>query len=144
MKLVFIFKLGLRNISKRITSFIFLNFDTPSQHALAHIVLLNILPFIKPNLSAQQNHLALTLSLQFFSLVLFCLYFFFCAFLSSIIFKFSAFFTVLITLCYYFISLQHTLYHTFCFIYYFHYPMLIIGIFYCLKITIRYYFILLF
>ena len=33
------FKLGLRNISKRITSLIFLNIYTPPQHALTHIIL---------------------------------------------------------------------------------------------------------
>ena len=38
-KLVVILKLGLRSISKRITSLIFLNICTPSQHALAHIIL---------------------------------------------------------------------------------------------------------
>ena len=38
-KLVVILKLGLRNISKRITSLIFLNICTPPQHALTHIIL---------------------------------------------------------------------------------------------------------
>ena len=38
-KLVIILKLGLRNISKRITSPIFLNIYTPPQHALTHIIL---------------------------------------------------------------------------------------------------------
>ena len=79
-KLVVILKLGLRNIPKRITSLIFLNiytarcfdpynslcfkiidkanskFDLKIKEAL-HI------NWRKPNLNAQQNHLALTLSL---------------------------------------------------------------------------------
>ena len=38
-KLVVILKLGLRNISKRITSCIFLNIYTPPQHALIRIIL---------------------------------------------------------------------------------------------------------
>ena len=46
VKLVVILKLGLRNISKRLTSLIFLNIHTPPQHE---------------HLNAQQNHLALTL-----------------------------------------------------------------------------------
>ena len=80
-KLVVILKLGLRNISKRITSLIFLNIFTPPQHALTHIILcfkiigkanskfdLKIkaalhINWRKPNLNAQQSHLALTLSL---------------------------------------------------------------------------------
>ena len=39
VKLVVILKLGLRSISKRITSLIFLNIYTPPQHALTHIIL---------------------------------------------------------------------------------------------------------
>ena len=81
-KLLVILKLGLRSISKRITSLIFLNIYTPPQHALTHIILfvfkiidkanskldLKIkealhINWRKPNLNAQQNHLALTLSL---------------------------------------------------------------------------------
>ena len=81
-KLVVILKPGLRNISKRITSLIFLNiYTTPPKHALTHIILcfkiidkanskfdLKIkealhINWRKPNLNAQQNHLALTLSL---------------------------------------------------------------------------------
>ena len=38
-KLVVILKLGLRNISKRKPSLIFLNIYTPLQHALTHIIL---------------------------------------------------------------------------------------------------------
>ena len=38
-KLVVILKLGLRSISKRILSLIFLNIYTPLQHALTHIIL---------------------------------------------------------------------------------------------------------
>ena len=38
-KLVVILKLGLRNISKRITSLILLNICTPSEHALTRIIL---------------------------------------------------------------------------------------------------------
>ena len=79
-KLVVILKLGLRSISKRITSLIFLNIYTLPQHALTHIILFKIIDKVnskfdlkikealhinwrKPNLNAQQNHLALTLSL---------------------------------------------------------------------------------
>ena len=50
VELVIILKLGLRSISKRIT------FDLKIKEAL-HI------NWRKPNLNAQQNHLALTLSL---------------------------------------------------------------------------------
>ena len=39
VKLVVILKLGLKSISKRITSLIFLNIYTPPQHALTHIIL---------------------------------------------------------------------------------------------------------
>ena len=80
----------------------------------------------KPNLNAQQNHLAFTLSLWLLSPLFFSVFVFFMRF--SFIFYFHYLwhkllesFTVLITLRYYFISLQHTLYHTFSFIYYFHY-----------------------
>ena len=38
-KLVVLLKLGLRSISKRITSFIILNIYTPLQHGLTHIIL---------------------------------------------------------------------------------------------------------
>ena len=80
-KLVVILKLGLRSISKRIISIIFLNIYTPLQHALIHIILcfeiidkvnskfdLKIkealyINWRKPNLNAQQNNLALALSL---------------------------------------------------------------------------------
>ena len=80
-KFVVILKLGLRSISKRITSHILLNIYTPPQHVLTHIILcfkiidkanskfdLKIketlhINWRKPNLNAQQNHLALTLSL---------------------------------------------------------------------------------
>ena len=79
VKLVFILKLGLRSISKRIISLIFLNIYTPRQHALTH----NSLCFIcfkiidkanskfdlkikealyinwrKPKLNAQQNYVS--------------------------------------------------------------------------------------
>ena len=37
-KLVVILKLGLRNISSRITSLLFLNIYTPPQHALTHVI----------------------------------------------------------------------------------------------------------
>ena len=81
VKLVVILKLGLKSISKRIKSLIFLNVYTILQHALTHIILcfkiidkanskfdLKIkealhINWRKPNLNAQQNHLALTLSL---------------------------------------------------------------------------------
>ena len=80
-KLVIILKLGLRSISKRITNLIFLNIYTPPQHALNHIIIcfkiidkasskfdLKIKEALhtnwrKPNSNAQQNHLAITLSL---------------------------------------------------------------------------------
>ena len=39
-KLVVILKLGLRNISKWMTSLMFLNFYTPPQHALTRVILL--------------------------------------------------------------------------------------------------------
>ena len=39
VKLAAILKLGLRNISKGITSLIFLNIYTPPQHVLTHIIL---------------------------------------------------------------------------------------------------------
>ena len=111
-----ILKLGLRSISKRITSLIFLNIYTPLQHVLAHNSLffkiidkanskfdLKIkealhINWRKPNLSAQQNHVALTLLSHLLSpLVLFCLYFIFflfscfcfCVSLSSITFIIS-------------------------------------------------------
>ena len=38
-KIVVILKLGLMNISNRITSLIFSNIHTPLQHALTHIIL---------------------------------------------------------------------------------------------------------
>ena len=78
---VVVLKLRLRNISKRIISIIFLNIYTPLQHALIHIILcfeiidkvnskfdLKIkealyINWRKPNLNAQQNNLALALSL---------------------------------------------------------------------------------
>ena len=75
-KLVVILKLGLRSISKNITNLIFLNIYIPPQHALTHKIIdkanskfdLKIKEALhvnwrKPNLNAQQNHLALTLSL---------------------------------------------------------------------------------
>ena len=76
-KLVVILKLELRSISKKITNLIFLNIYIPPQHALTHKIIdkanskfdLIIKEALhvnsrKPNLNAQQNHLALTLSLQ--------------------------------------------------------------------------------
>ena len=70
------------SISKRITSLIFLNIYIPPQHGLAHIILFALkkidkakskfdlkikkslhINWRKPNLNAQQNHLALTLLL---------------------------------------------------------------------------------
>ena len=39
-KLVAILKVGLRRISKKITSLIFLNMNTPLQHVLTHIILI--------------------------------------------------------------------------------------------------------
>ena len=84
-KLVVILKLELRDISKIVTSLIFLNNYTPHQHALTGMVLFLLkykindkdnskfdlkikealhINWTKPNLNAQQNHLALILSLQ--------------------------------------------------------------------------------
>ena len=110
VKVAVILKLGLRNMSKRITSLIFLDIYTPLQQALTHrILLVKIIDkanskfdvkikealhinWRKPNLNAQQNHLALTLSLYLLSppppLVLYCLCFF-CVSLSSVIFIIS-------------------------------------------------------
>ena len=80
-KPVIILKLGLRSISKSITSLIFLNIYTLPKRALTHIIIcfkiidkansnfdLKIKDALhinlrKPNLNGQQNHLALTLSL---------------------------------------------------------------------------------
>ena len=39
VKVVIILKLGLRSMSKGVTSLIFLNIYTPLQHALTHIIL---------------------------------------------------------------------------------------------------------
>ena len=69
VKPVVILKLGLRSISKRTTSVIFLNIYTLPKRALTHSKFdLKIkealrINWRKPNLNAQQNHLALTLSL---------------------------------------------------------------------------------
>ena len=76
-KLVAILKLVLRSISKRITSLIFLNINTPPQCALTLFKIIDKANFKfnvkikeslhincrKPNLNPQQNHVALTLSL---------------------------------------------------------------------------------
>ena len=80
-KLGVILKLGLRNISKRITSLILLNIYIPRQHALTHNSLcfkiidkanskfdLKIkealhINWRKPNLNTQHNDVVLTLSL---------------------------------------------------------------------------------
>ena len=104
-KLVVILKLGLRSISKRIISLIFLNIYTPPQHALTHIILFTSkiidkanskfglkikealhINWRKTNLNAQQNDLSLTLSLSLPSPLFFSFFPFFCVFLSSIIF----------------------------------------------------------
>ena len=81
-KLSVLLKLGLRNISKRITSLIFLNTDTPLQDALTHIILFPFkivdkanskldlkikealhINWRKANLNTRQNHLSLALLL---------------------------------------------------------------------------------
>ena len=49
-KLVYISRLGLRNISKRIKSLIFLNIYTLPQHALTHIIHFVLKRFIKVTL----------------------------------------------------------------------------------------------
>ena len=116
-KLSVILKLELRNLSKGITSPIFLSIYTLPQHAFFKIINkanskfdLKIkevfrINWKKTNLNAQQNHLALTLSLKLpppsppSPLVLFCLFFFvvffvclfvcfafFCVSFSSVIF----------------------------------------------------------
>ena len=85
VKLIVILKLGLRSISKKIVSLIFLNIYTSPEHAFTHIILNSIsfkivdkanskfdlkieealhINLTKPELNAQQNHLSLTLSLQ--------------------------------------------------------------------------------
>ena len=125
VKLVVIFKLELANISKRISSCIFLNIYLPPQHSY------NCLPFkiidkansrldlktkeawhihwAKPNLNVQQKHSALTFSLQLVPVL--CYYLsIFLPFLFTYCFRFiwhlfSSFFTALVTLCYYFISI---------------------------------------
>ena len=84
-KLNVILKIGLRNISKRITRFIILNIYTPPQHVLTHIILsfkiidkanskfdLKIkealyINWRKSNLNAQQNYVAIAFSLQLVS-----------------------------------------------------------------------------
>ena len=97
-KPVIILKLELRNISKIITSLIFLNNYTPHQHALTRMALLLLkykindkdnsksdlkikealhINWTKPNLNAHQNHLALTLSLQLALTLLLFLFLFF-------------------------------------------------------------------
>ena len=98
-KLVVILKLGLRNIPKRITSLMFLNIYTAptcsdSYNSLCFKIYhkanskfdLKIeetlhINWRKPNLKSQQNHLALTLSLEllfpFLVSVFFCLLLFF-------------------------------------------------------------------
>ena len=96
---------------ERITGIIFSNICSKIKEAL-HI------NWRKPNLNAQQNYFALTLSLQLAS----PLWSFLCLFLFpfSFIYYFhylwhlsSASFIVLTKLNYYFISLRHTLYHIF-------------------------------
>ena len=135
-KLVVILKLGLRSISKTITSFIFLNiyhlhstatcFDSfnslyfkiidkaNSKFELKIKETLHI-NWRKPNLKAQQNHLALTLSHYSFCspysfLSLFVVLFLFFAFIFHLLFSLSLSYllassTVLITLYYYSIFL---------------------------------------
>ena len=81
---VVILKLGLRSVSKKVTSLIFLNIYTPAKHDYSlysyNSLCLKIIDkanskfdskikevlqinWIKANLNAKQNHLALTLSL---------------------------------------------------------------------------------
>ena len=108
--LVVILKLGLRSISKRITSLIFLNIYTLLQHALTHIILKIVdkanskfdlkiryalhISWRKHNLNAKPNHLVPLFDCSFCHLlVIFCFCWFFCWFfvcfcisLSSIIF----------------------------------------------------------
>ena len=81
-KFVVTLKLGLRKISKRMLSLIFLNIYTPPQHGLTRIILFffkiidktnckfdlkikeaSHINWKKPKLNAHQNHLAVTLSL---------------------------------------------------------------------------------
>ena len=73
-KLAVILKLRLRDISKRLRSVTFLNIYTPPQHAFKIIDKANPkfnvkikeafhINCRKPNLNAQENHLALILSL---------------------------------------------------------------------------------
>ena len=136
-KLSVILKLELRNLSKGITSPIFLSIYTLPQHAFFKIINkanskfdLKIkevfrINWKKTNLNAQQNHLALTLSLKLpppsppSPLVLFCLCFFF------------VFFFVCLFVLLFFAFLFHLLFSLSL--------TLIIGIFHCLALC--YYFI---
>ena len=160
-KLVVILKEGLRNISKKITSLIFLSRYTPPQHALTRIILsfkiidkanskfdLKIkealhINWRKPSLNAQQNHLALTLSPKL-PLVLFCLcFFFFFAFLFHL--SFSLYSTLIIdifsclnyTLLLLHLITTHLKSHLALSSIIFIISALIIGIFYCLNDTHR-------
>ena len=156
-----ILKVGLRNISKKITSLIFLSRYTPPQHALTRIILsfkiideanskfdLKIkealyINWRKPSINAQQNHLALTLSLKL-PLVLFCLcFFFFFAFLFHL--TFSLYSTLIIdifsclnyTLLLLHLITTHLKSHLALSSIIFIISALIIGIFYCLNDTHR-------
>ena len=103
-KLVVILKLGSRSIWKRITSFMFLNIYNPPQHVLSHInlcfkIIDKVKPkfnlkikealhinWRKPNLNAQQNHLARTLLFPLLLFVFVCFSFgIFCISLSCIV-----------------------------------------------------------
>ena len=88
----------------------------------------------KPNLNAQQNYLALTLSLLLAPLLYFFLSLFFCLSLSSIIFIISDvnYWHLLLSLLHFAITSSH--YNTFTFhLLFSFYLTLIIGIFYCLN-----------
>ena len=149
VKLVVILKLGLRIISKRITSLIFLNIYTPPQHVL-HSNSYNSLCFKiidkansesdvkikealhnnwrKPNLNAQQNHSALIFSLQllfplFFSVFvcLFVCFFGFFLFLFHLLFSLSLTLIIAIFYCLNYISLSlHLITNTLYHIFLFH------------------------
>ena len=106
----------------------------------------------KPNLNAQQNHLAFTLSLNLAPLLYFFLSLFFFSFFFSFSFiyyfhyvwySFSASFTVLMTFFYYFISLQHSWYHTFTFRLLFSFYLTLTSASFAVLITLCHYFILL-
>ena len=82
-KLAVILKLGLRSISKKITSLIFLNIYTLPKHDLTHIIL-----FVLKSFSSHRFTIA-SVPLAPYCLCLFFFFFYFCISLSSIVFIIS-------------------------------------------------------